>query len=115
MELWDWVWQQLNPQTGDMRVLTRSTHPHFSAASARDEFVGRIRLIDSGLRRLEKIAELIEAGTPPLIAVIGTDVFSIAKFDENGVISMAGNHRANSDAAVLYAFKNSKVPKIWSQ
>ncbi|WP_329583152.1 hypothetical protein [Streptomyces sp. NBC_01361] len=114
MELWDWLWQQLNPQTGDMRVLTRSAHPHFSAASARDELVGRIRLIDSGHRGLKKIAELIEARTPPLIAVIGTDVFSIAKFDENGVISTAGNFRANNDAAVLYAVKNSKVPKIWS-
>ncbi|MFE5197933.1 hypothetical protein ACFQ93_30050 [Streptomyces sp. NPDC056601] len=113
MELWDWVWQQLNPQTADMRVLTRSAGPHFSAASARDELVGRIRLIDNGHGGLEKVAELIEARTPPLHAVIGTDVFSIAKFDENGVISMTRNYRANSDAAILYAFKNSKVPKIW--
>jgi hypothetical protein len=113
MELWDWVWQQLNPETGGIRVLTRSAHPHFSAASARDELVGRIRLIDNGHGGLEQIAELIEARTPPLHAVIGTDVFSIAKFDENRVISTAGNYMANNDAAILYAFKNSRVPKIW--
>ncbi|WP_043266440.1 hypothetical protein [Streptomyces sp. CT34] len=97
-----------------MRALTRSTHPHFSAASARDELVGKIRFIGNGDGGLEKIAELIAARTPPLVAVIGTYVFSIAKFDENGVISTAGNFHANNDAAVVYAFKNSKVPKIWT-
>ncbi|MFD8779233.1 hypothetical protein OHA28_49970 [Streptomyces sp. NBC_00269] len=114
MELWDWVWKQLNPQTADVRALTRSAHPHFTAASARDELVGRIRLIDNGHGGLETIAELIEARTPPLVAVLGTDILSISKFDENGVISWDGNHGADNDAAVVYAFKNSKVPKIWS-
>ncbi|MFE4674087.1 hypothetical protein [Streptomyces sp. NPDC056723] len=111
MELWDWLWQQLDRQIRDMRVVTRSKYPHLSAVSARDELVTRIRLMDPGL---EKVAELIETGEPPLIAVIGTDVFSISKFDENGVMSMSANHRANSDASILYAAKNSKVPKIWT-
>lgn len=114
MELFDWLWQQLNPQTGDMRVLTRSARPHYSAASAREELVGRIRLIDNGRGVLETIADRIESHTPPLIAVIGTDIFSIAKFDENGVMSTAGNARRNNDRAVSYAFKNSNVPKIWT-
>lgn len=114
MDLWDWVWQQLDAKTGDMRVLTRSTHPHYSAASACDELVGRIRLMDSGLRGLEEMAQLIESRTPPLIGTIGRDVFSIAKFDENGTISTAGNFRANNDAAILYAFENSGTPRIWT-
>ncbi|SEG72456.1 hypothetical protein SAMN05216223_1095 [Actinacidiphila yanglinensis] len=113
MELWGWVWSEVNPRTGGVRVVMRSPRPHYSGASARDQLVTRLRMVGAGNRAYDAIAQLIESGTPPLAAAVRTEYFTVLMYDDDGFASPAGDFAAKHNAAVRRALQDRSSPRLW--
>jgi hypothetical protein len=113
MELWVWLWTEFNLRTGDARMVGRSHAPHFSAVSARDHLVERLRFAAETQPEYGKVADLVEATTTPLAAAMRNEVFCVAKVDQDSNPLPYGNFARKQDAALSYAIKNKRSPKIW--
>lgn len=113
MELWDWLWTEVNPRTGEVRGVMRSPQPHFSGDSARNQLVERLRFMAGSVSEYGKAADLLEAATPPLAATVGTAVLAVAKVGQDGFPLPYGNFAAKQSAALSPALKDKRSPRVW--
>ncbi|HVV09549.1 hypothetical protein [Amycolatopsis sp.] len=113
METWAWLWTELDTRTHSAREVLGSHTPHFSGGSARDHLVERLRFAAETEPRYRAVAELIANANPPLAAAMGNEVFCVAKVDHDRNPLSHGGFARKQDAAVGWAIKGRRRPRIW--
>ncbi|TYC66544.1 hypothetical protein EH183_41850 [Streptomyces sp. CB01881] len=110
VQQWGWLW---GDTLSNMRPRVTNTF-HFSGVSARDELASVIRA-EGDEPEYRRVADMIEAATPPLAAVVGADVFFVVQLDANFKPVMDRSFTRKYDAAFEYAVKKRGRgrPKLW--
>ncbi|MGW1410130.1 hypothetical protein [Streptomyces sp. NPDC002403] len=93
-------------------AVQRARRPFFSAEEAREDFVACLRRTSVVDPRINSVADLVEASTPPTAVSWFGHVFLIAEHDSDGPI-IDRNYGRKYNAAFDHAAKFKKRPKAW--